>query len=245
MLNIALCDDDLGQLKLIASYVSEFLQSHNESASIREFSHPDDLLNACSKQRFHLYVLDIVMPLINGIEVGKAIRKLDREAHIIYTTFEPGFALQSFFANPTNYLLKPIDKQQFFDTLQLIFSKLDTTQERTLSINTRQGLHVIRYSEIVFCEYLQHTVIYTLLGNKRIQTKVIKSSFAQHIEPLMHDRRFIKPHISYLVNIDHVTVFTKDRFTLLDEYTVPIAAKSYSTVRDLYMDYLLAKEHTR
>ena len=241
MLNIALCDDDIGQLKRTATYILEFLQLNKESANVLEFTHPDELLNACAKQNFHLYILDIVMPMMTGIEVGKAIRKLDREAQIVFVTQEPGFALQSFSANPINYLLKPVDKQQLFETLTIAFSKLKTTQESTLSINTRQGLHVIRYKEIVFCEYANHSVTYTLLEKKVLQTRVIKGSFAEHTEQLMQDRRFIKPHISYIANMDHVTVFKKNRFVLLDEYSVPIVAKNYNAVRDSYMDYLLTK----
>ena len=245
MLNIALCDDDIGQLKRIATYLSEFLQPNRGRATIFEFSHPDELLKACTKQRFHLYILDIVMPMMTGIDVGKTIRKLDKEAQIVFVTQEPGFALQSFSANPFNYLLKPVEKRQLFETLHTVFTKLEATQKSTLTVNTRQGIHIFRYSEIVFCEYVNHTVSYMLLSKKLLQTRVIKGSFSQHTEGLMHDRRFIKPHISYIANMDHVTVLKKDRFILLDEFSVPIVAKNYNSVRDVYMDYLLTREQNR
>ena len=242
MLDIALCDDEHNHLALIASYTSEFMQSKQYEVSIRQFLHPDDLLRTCEKQRFHLYVLDIVMPLVNGIEVGKAIRKLDREAQIIYATTEPSFALQSFVANPINYLLKPIDKQQFFKTLALAVSKLDLQRENTFLVKTHEGMRILRMSEVVYCEYTSHTVTYTLADAKTVTTCILKGSFAQHIAQLLQDKRFLRPHASFVLNMDYVESFGKNKFTLRNGHTVPIVAKQYCAVRDMYMDYLMATE---
>lgn len=245
MLDIAICDDDSGQLALLAAYTSEFIQLNQYEATISRFLHPDDLLNSCEKQRYLLYILDIIMPMVNGIEVGKAIRKLDQEAQIIYTTSEPSFALQSFATNPTNYLLKPIDKQQFFKTLALAVSKLDMTMERTFPVKTHEETRILRLSEIICCEYYKHTAIYTLIGNKTITTKIIKGNFTQHTERLLQDRRFIRPHVSYVLNMDYVEGFSKNRFTLRYGYSVPIVSKQYSAVREMYMNYLMSKESSR
>jgi DNA-binding LytR/AlgR family response regulator len=110
MLNIAICDDDSTQLGLLASYTTECIQSHAIGAVIHQFDHPDKLLSSCERQRYHIYILDIVMPMINGLEVGKAIREREPGSIILYATYEPGYALQSFESSPINYLLKPIDK---------------------------------------------------------------------------------------------------------------------------------------
>jgi len=245
MLDIAVCDDDPVQLAQIAGYTSEFLQLHQYKAAVRQFLHPDDLLNTCEKQRFHLYILDIVMPMINGIEVGKHIRTLDSEAQILYATYEPGFALQSFATNPINYLLKPIDKQQFFNSLALAISKLDLTRESTFAVKTQEGIRILRLSDIICCEYTKHTAIYSLVGAKTVTTRTIQGTFSQHIARLLQDGRFVRPHVSYVLNMYHVESFTKNRFVLRDGYSVPIVAKQYTEVRDIYMNYLVAKESSR
>jgi len=245
MLDIALCDDDPGQLALVAEYMSEFIQSNQYEATIRQFLHPDDLLNTCEKQRFHIYILDIVMPMVNGVEVGKAIRELDQEAQIIYATYEPSFALRSFVTNPINYLLKPIDKQQLFKTLALAVSKLDRTMESTVLVKTQEGMRILRLSEIICCEYTRHTAIYTLVEAKTVTTRIIKGAFSEHIARLLQDGRFVRPHISYILNMDYVESFSKTRFILRYGYSVPIAAKHYSVVRDIYMNYLIARENSR
>lgn len=245
MLDIAICDDDPTQLSLLASYTEEFIQANAIGAVIHQFDHPDRLLSKCEKQRYHLYILDIVMPMINGLEVGKAIREYDQEAFILYATNEPNFALQSFTTHPINYLIKPIDKQQFYSTLQLVVSKLNLSEEKTCLIKTREGIRVIRYSEILSCEYSKHTVTYTLTRQRCFTTCVIKGTFSQHIEPLLQDSRFIRPHVSYVLNMEHVDSFTKSQFTLRSGQSIPIATNHYEAVRIGYMQYLVAKETER
>ena len=123
MLRIAVCDDQPRELDIISEYIKEYLTIHPWEAEMKKFAHPDTLLTAIETESFHLYILDIVMPMVSGLELGQSIRRLDREAQIIYATTEPQFALQAYAASPINYLIKPIEKQQLFDTLTLAISK--------------------------------------------------------------------------------------------------------------------------
>jgi len=79
-----------------------------------------------------LYILYIVMPMVSGLELGKEIRHLDREAQIFYATTEPQFSLQAYAASPINYLVKPIEKQTPFDTLTLASLKQISRRNRPL-----------------------------------------------------------------------------------------------------------------
>lgn len=242
MLNIAICDDDSTQLGLLASYTTECIQSHAIGAVIHQFDHPDKLLSSCERQRYHIYILDIVMPMINGLEVGKAIRERDQEAIILYATYKPGYALQSFESSPINYLLKPIDKGQLCRTLLQAFSRLDKASDTSCTVKTAEGVRVLRFAEILIAEYSNHTVRYTLTDARVIVTSIIKGSFTDHIQGLLRDERFIRTHISYVLNMDYIEGFTKTRFTLHGGYEVPIVAKLYRTVRERYLEYLLTKE---
>ncbi len=245
MLRIAICDDQPRELEIINAYITEYLATHTLEAKTERFSHPDKLLTAIETGNFHLYILDIVMPLVSGIELGREIRRLDREAQIIYVTTEPQFALQAYAASPVNYLIKPIDKQQLFDTLTFAISKTDLSEEQTVTIKTTDGLRVLKLSDILCCEYRSHAVIFTLTNGEEVISRTIRESFAEYSMPVLKDARFLQCHTSYLINMRRVERFVKDSFTLYGGKVVPIAAKQYSAVRDTYMDYLMAKEGQR
>lgn len=245
MLKISICDDQEKELEIINTYLTQYLTMYTLEAEVRKFSHPDEILTTIEFENFHLYILDIVMPLVNGIELGKEIRRLDREAQIIYATTEPQFALQAYAVSPINYLIKPIDKHQLFDTLTLAISKLDLSEEQTVTIKTTDGLRVLRLSDILCCEYRSHAAIFTLKNDEVVVSRTFRESFAEYSIPFLKDLRFLQCHTSYLINMRWVELFAKDTFTLRNGKVVPIAAKQYAAVRDRYLDFLMAKEVRR
>lgn len=242
MLNIGICDDMLDQLEVISNYINEYIEFNSIDAQVQEFTNPDALLRVCETESFHIYILDIVMPMINGIELGKEIRRIDRQAQIIYASTEKSFALDSFSANPINYLIKPIDKSQLFETLDLAISRVNTDEEEVITLKTKEGIRVVKLSSIIYCEYTNHFVQYILMGGETINTLTIQESFSQHTESLLVNKRFIQPHSAFVVNMTKVEKFLKDGFVMRGGGIVPIPLKKYPIVREKYMDYLLDQE---
>lgn len=191
MIRIAICDDMPQELQSLVLYINQYLAANGLDAEVAKFSHPDELLNAIEAESFHLYILDIVMPMVNGLELGKEIRRLDREAHIIYATTEPQYALQAYAASPMNYLIKPVDKQQLFDTLTLAISKTDITEERTFTVKTADSLRVIKLSCIACCEYHGHTVIFTLTNGEEVVSRTIRENFSEYCAPILKGKNFL------------------------------------------------------
>lgn len=245
MIKIALCDDLPDHLISTAQYLDEYLVLNSINAEVQNFAHPDELLRVCEVEQFHIYILDIVMPMINGIELGKEIRMIDQEAEIIYISTEFSFALESFSVNPINYIVKPIDKEKFFKTLDLAISKIDTDEEEVIVLKTKEGLRIIKVSSVISCEYSNHTAIYTLFSGEIIKTLTFQENFTTHVEPLLLNKRFIQPHSAFVVNMSRVEAFSRDGFVMRHGGVIPIPQKKYPSVRDQYMDYLLLREESK
>ncbi|WP_242478369.1 LytR/AlgR family response regulator transcription factor [Rubrivivax gelatinosus] len=211
------------------------------NAEVTGFTDPDALLAAIETRNYHLYLLDIVMPMISGLELAQEIRRVDREAQIVYTTTEPQFALRAYAVQPLAYLVKPIAETQFFDTLALAVARADVGDERTFAVKTADGLRVIRLADIACCEYHHHTAVFALKSGEKLASRSFRESFAEYCAPALGDPRFVQCHAAFVVNMRHVERFSKDSFTLRGGKLVPIAEKRYATVRDAYMDYLASR----
>jgi DNA-binding LytR/AlgR family response regulator len=241
MLRIAICDDVKAELQHIAALTNEYLSDRGLSAEIREFCHPDSLLTAFKAENFHVFLLDMVMPMVSGLELGQNIRRISTDAQIIYITTEPGFALDAYAVNPLHYLLKPVDKSKLFAALDLAAEKVNFGEENVVTIKTRDGLRTISTDVVVCCEYVHHTAVYTLAGGERVETSTLSGSFTEHIVPLLRDRRFIQPHAAFAVNMSRVERLDKNGFTLRGGAFVPVSGKQFAAVRNTYMSYRLGE----
>lgn len=241
MLKIAICDDQIQELNRIDLLLNEYLVAENLTAEIKKYFHPDELLSVIESESFHIYILDIVMPMVSGLELGNEIRRFDRESQIIYATTESEFALNAYAVNPLNYLIKPIDKMKLWDTLSLATSKIDLTEDHSFTVKTHDSLRVINLSDILCCEYRSHVVVFTLKNNEEIISRTIRENFTDYIAPILNNRHFLKCHTSFIVNMRMVERFSKESFTLRGGKTVPIAKGQYTTVRDAFMDYSMNK----
>ena len=239
MLRIAICDDEETELWHIADLTGNFLGERGLSAEVREFTHPDTLLSACDATAFHIYMLDMVMPMLSGLALGQSIRRKSTDAQIIYITTEAGFALDAYTVNPLHYLLKPVAEQALFAALELAAEKVGFGEETTITVKTREGLRTIHADALVYCEYLRHSVIYTLHNEEKISSLSLSDSFSDHIAPLLRDKRFIRPHAAFAVNMNYVERLDKTGFTMRGGAYVPISGKQYTAVRNTYLDYRL------
>ena len=76
-MRIAICDDDPIELQNISTFIEEYFKSKNLPFNCRSFSSSTELANTAPGE-FDLYLLDVLMPALNGIELAKEIRSFDR-----------------------------------------------------------------------------------------------------------------------------------------------------------------------
>lgn len=242
MLNVAICDDQPTDLHKISALLQEYIQIHSIAAKVRAFSHPDEMLQVSAKNPFHMYLLDIVMPMVDGIEVGRELRRYDKTAQIIYATSEPGFALEAFSANPVNYLLKPVDREKLFDTLTLALSRLGTDAEKTITIKAKGGYHTLSLGHIVSCEYNNHVASYSLRSGETVRTAYLSESFARHIAPLLENGQCVQTHAAYAVNVACISQLTRTGIKLVNGSIAPVSRSQYNAVQEAYLAYRLGGE---
>lgn len=212
MLRIAICDDISAELQHIAALAHEYLTKRNVSADIRTFSHPDALLTACESRTFHIFFARYGHANDRWTCAwAKHTPYQHRCADYLYC-HRAGFALDAYSVNPLHYLLKPVDKGALFAALELAAERVKFGEETTVTVKTRDGLRTFSTDVVVYCEYVRHTVVYVLASGERVETLTIPGSFAEHIAPLLRDRRFIQPHAAFVVNMSCVDRLSKEVF---------------------------------
>jgi len=178
-------------------------------------------LEAIRNEKPDIVFLDIEMPGMNGFDLLNSLDKIDFD--VIFTTAYDEFALRAFKVSAMDYLLKPIDSEDFIQAIdrlnksianptmnsqiQLLLNNLKKEDhKKTIRIPTSEGFEIIEVKDIIHCNAdTSYTHLYTT-NSKLLVSKPIK-----YFEDLLKDANFFRIHNSHLVNINHVKKYTKGK----------------------------------
>lgn len=164
----------------------------------------------------------------------------DFNFNLIFTTAFDNYAIKAFKYSAMDYLLKPIDKDDFIGAISRLEKRINESDtelqikmllsnlkkddsKKTIRIPTLDGFEIIEIKDIVHCQAeTSYTHIYTDT-NKYLVSKGIK-----FYEDLLKDANFFRIHNSHLVNIDHVKKYTKGKggyVTMSNNTTIDVSTR--------------------
>lgn len=239
MFRLAICDDDphslahmislVEEYRFVSPFQFEYASFHNgmEMASVLEHG-----------KHFDVYCLDIVMPGFDGIKLGKEIREYDKSAQIIYFTSSPEFAFDSYSVHAANYILKPITKEKLFSVLNDVLEQMKLEEESSITVKATQGIQKILLSNLVYAEAMGRKVLYHLNSGRTLECS---SQFSKVCNTLLEYHYFIKPHRSYVINMNYINTIENTEITLQIPDTIPIAQGKSKEIKDCYLAFQMER----
>ncbi len=233
MLKIAICDDNASFLHQIHEYVLQW----NKTVQIHSFHDGDALIDMHSTSPFDVILLDIVMPLINGIEVAKEIRKNDHAVKIVFLTSSIEYAIESYSVKANNYLLKPIDKDALFTCLDEI-AKEKYTNKKFIMIKSSIITHRIFLDDIEYIEAQNKNTIIHLIDGTLIKSNNQLYYFEEHLHT---DDGFFKISRSFIINVYYVNSYTSKEVTMQSQVKISISRKLHQEFEEVYFSTFFNK----
>lgn len=208
--------------------------------TVAAFRSGADLLeHLYTRGAFDVYLLDVIMPVENGIELGLGIREADRGGHIVYLTASPDFAVDSYRAKASDYLLKPPDRSRLFQALDDVAGRLAQERRAFVTIKTRDGLRRLPLRSIVYGELVRRCVRYNLSDGSAVEGMSLRGSFQDAVEPLLAHRRFVLCAASFFVNLAFVEGIDPGGLRLTGGRVVPLSRPLRAGVTERWLDYCL------
>ena len=104
ILNILIADDEAPARNRLRDLLADI----ENVAVVAEAKNGKEAIDLALQTKPDLMLLDIRMPLMDGIEAAQHAQKLEPKPHIIFTTAFDAYAIKAFDLNAIDYLLKPI-----------------------------------------------------------------------------------------------------------------------------------------
>jgi two-component system LytT family response regulator len=200
----------------------------------------DEAITAIEKYCPELVFLDVQMPNKNGFQLFKELNKIKFE--VIFTTAHSEFAIDAIKCSALDYLLKPINYIDLFETikkydqklnkasqeekLRLLLENIDTGSSayNRIALPTENGFELLKTNSILYCEAdSNYCKVVCLDGRNIVLSKTLK-----YIEELLPTSIFQRIHKSYLVNLNYVIRFNKTNELLVElsnGETLPVSVR--------------------
>ncbi len=240
MLHIGVCEDSQRDLNVILDILKEYqLRKSDIEIVVKAYSSPRRLIEDVENGMvFGLLILDVLLPGCNGIDLADYMHEKGITPLVIFTTTSPDFALQAFSVNAVQYLVKPIDKSKLLSVIDEVVNYLQINISNCIAVNTKSGIVRINFHNIMMAELSNHVVYIKLTNGTVVVSKTMREPFSDYIKPLCEDKRFIRPHHSFVLNMRYIVKMTIRDFEMSDGTVVAIAKNKLKESRELFMDYI-------
>lgn len=236
-INLILCDDDAEDLEFLRKLADEYIDQRCISGETFCFSSPDDVLlfsENSGGSNTAVYLLDVIMPELDGIALGQRIRERSKSSAVIYISTSREYSLDAFSVHAFSYLIKPFTREKLFSELDECLSRMGTGPQ-SLSIKTADGTVLLALSDIIAVEYLDHRLIFHMANGEKIESAYRRQSFDIQAEDLMETGGFLKISASYLANSRNIQGIKADEFVMRDGSRYKITRK-YADARQQYIN---------
>ena len=224
---IAVCDDQIEELEVLTNLLHIWQEEHKTTLRYQAFRNATELLDAAGKERFTLYLLDVMMPGTSGMAAAREIRGFDDVAEIVFLTSSPGFAYESYGVRALDYLLKPIAFERFQKAIDKAKMKINgllatgnedsvvrgsdnanmgedkTDQPKTrdyIMVKADYKMYKINYADLLYIEGQREYVSFYTTTKRITALYSLKS-----LEEQLPSDLFARVHKSYIVSINNIS----------------------------------------
>lgn len=236
MFRIGICDDMPQFSEQLRELIGRW-ENRPEGLSVQTFSDADALIGAHSAAPFDIIFLDVVMPLLGGIEAAGEIRQQDKSVRIVFLTGSAEFAIDSYRVKASNYLLKPPDPKQLYCCLDELSEEI-LRNAKAIPIRSRHGVHRVELSRIEYVEASNKDVIFSLSDGRTIVSPDPLYFFESKL--LLGDG-FFRCNRSYIVNIHRIDTYTPKEIRMRSGCRVPISRSCQKEFESAYFSVLFGK----
>ena len=235
MVKIAFCDDDFSVLNQLSALMDQYRVSHNRDMEYTVYNSPLELLAAMERGvRYDVLFLDVLMPGENGIEAAREIRNWNSAVKIIFLTSSAEFAVESYAVGAYFYQLKPIWKESFIRLMDSVLAECDKDGGDSLILRCTGGITRVDLSQLEYCEVIGRVLLLHLHSGKVLESSGRLDELSKQLLPR---GGFLRPHRSYLVNMDYIQNISYRAMTLSCLAEIPIPRGKYTEFKDAFLEY--------
>lgn len=235
MIRVAFCDDDQSVLNDMSVLLERYRTEHSQEIVYTVFHSPLELLAEFSRgMSVDILFLDVIMPGENGINTAREIRQYDSNVKIIFLTSSAEYAVESYKVDAWFYQMKPVCEESFFKLMDSVVEECSKARQSSLIMRCKNGIMRIDLEKLQYCEVIGRTLVFHMNGGKVLESI---GSLDKLCGELAQYENFLRPHRSFLVNMEYIQSISGRAITMDDHTEIPVPHGKTSDIKSRYLEY--------
>ena len=231
MYRIVICEDEITQRNTLKNFITKAFKEVSNALEILEYSSGEELLKENPKG-INIYILDIQMDKLTGMDVAKSIRENNDTSEIIFVTSLIEYVQEGYKVRAYRYLLKPIKYEDLKEHVLSCIKDIIKRRENFMIIENKGCMEKIAINNITYIEVQRKEI--TIHSTKG--TYYTKNSLDK-MEKELEVYNFFRCHKSYLINMKHIEYISK-KSVIINNEEIPVSKHRISNLKSRFTQVL-------
>lgn len=235
MIKLALCDDSQETINRTEHMIEELKISDLEYDS---FYSGEELLEHLEMdgEEYDIFILDIEMGRINGLELAKELRTKYKDVIIIFCTSHNEFIYEAFEVLAFNYIDKPLTIEKMQKVLDKSISFIEASNKK-FSFRYKNKEKMINCNDILYFESEKRKMYVHMVNGEEYSFYDTVSNTLKSLEKNV----FVQTNVSYIVSMRYIDEISREHVLLKDKSKIPVSNKYRDNLKENYHVYLRRK----
>ena len=232
-MRIIVCDDEISTCAEIEQMLRNFAFERCIKLEVDIFYDGGVLSEYLKNEKApDILFLDIELPGLNGVEIGKYIRDILKNSgmFLVYISSKKEYAMELFQNQPFDFLVKPIRKEKLYHVMEKIFHIVGRN-EGNFKYKNKGNTYRIMYRDILYFQSDGRKI--NIVMGKEVQSFYGKLS---EVEDACPENLFLRIHKSYLINIYNVKEITYEWVKMVNGDVLDISRSNRVMIRRKVME---------
>lgn len=231
MIKLAICDDDPKIVEQLETYIEKM---NNRRIEYDVFGSAEDLRRYLGlNHNYNLYILDIEMDGMTGLELAKVLRNEHLQSLIVFLTSYSQYVYDVFEVVTFDFIVKPITFEKFEKLIVKAENYLNMTYANFVFSYRKNNFSVP--CNMIYCIEKQgrKALIHELGGNIYQTNMTLKEIWEQ-----LDERVFVEIHTSCIINLAEVISIEGERITMRNKESFFVSRNYRQRVKKQHLLYL-------
>lgn len=235
-LQVAICDDEKNALSILSASIKQLFEGKGIDTEITIYQHAKELYLDLKTRAYDLLFLDICMPEIDGVSLGKKIAELAGMPSIVFVSSNTDRVFDTFAVNPFGFVRKDHFMKDISSVInRYIEQKLNEVADKfVISFKSENGSVTINPELVKVVECFRNTQTFVFSSGEKREI----CSRMHTLEEQLKDYDFVRIHKGYLVNCKFVNRMDSTSVTLTSGEVYPVGRSYHTDAMTIWMKYI-------